>query len=79
MIGEKRIMSQNTKSNKALMKENSKNSDFSNNEPETEIIKVFETFSKETELEKEDVECKLKDSCYVAKNKMGQCPCELFA
>ena len=71
-------MEESIKPNKGLTNENDNASDLYDSEPERETIKVLEAFSKEIELENKDVDCNLKNSCYIAKNKMGQCPCELY-
>lgn len=38
------------------------------------ILENIETTSNETKIN----DCNFKDDCYVAKSKMGSCPCELY-
>ena len=45
---------------------------------EFEAIKILNALFKKNKLENEEESCKVKDSCYTAKYKMGTCPCELY-
>ena len=71
-------MGESIKPNKGPTNENGNASNLYDSEPERETIKDLEAFIKEIELENKDADCNLQDSCYIAKNRMGQCPCELY-
>jgi len=71
-------MGESIKPDKVLTNRYGDSSDLKNFEIESETIRVLEDFCKKIELEYENVDCKSKDGCYVAKNNMGQCPCELY-
>jgi hypothetical protein len=44
----------------------------------TETIRLLDTFSDENRLENEKKPCDFEDSCFIAKSKMGSCPCECY-
>ncbi len=56
-------------------------------ERETEMLKILDSLSEQIRLLEnkeattdltEEFDCDFKDTCYVAKSKMGPCPCELY-
>ena len=67
-------MSENTRASSAGSKADNA---FENSSKNLEFFCEMEIWGEEPiSSEDDEINCRFKDSCYVAKNKMGTCPCE---